>query len=141
MSAANPAMTGYLADPSTLPEQYALTGRGTCMSPLIEDGDLLVFDRTAEVKKGDIVGILLDPAQVPEDKYPGFVKRLLVGPPPKDFPFGNACSPAIIVEMLNPPRCMSIPMSKVTGIHKCLGKAERGEDGFVQFSPSKGGFQ
>ncbi len=51
----------YLARPKTAPkgvEGYLV--HGNCLEPIINDGDIVIVDRNAQVEKGDIVLCLLD---------------------------------------------------------------------------------
>lgn len=120
--------------PDHMPDRYALTGRGACMSPLIPDGTLLVFDKREEPQPGDVVGITFTPEAARQWNLPGLVKRLVMALPTS--PTGGL-SGLIVVEQLNPPRQYCIPSWDVLAVHKAVGTAIRDDEGRAMFCPTK----
>lgn len=121
--------------PDDMPDQYALTGVGRCMEPLIGDGTLLVFDKHQEPQRGDIVGLVFTQEAARRWGAPGLLKRLTFALPPSDLPPG--CHGLVVVEQINPPRQYTIPAGDILAVHKAIGTAERDGEGRAQFRPSK----
>lgn len=123
--------------PDDMPDQYALTGVGQCMMPLIADGTLLVFDKHQAPERGDIVGLVFTQEAAQQWGVPGLVKRLAMAlpPPASDLPLN--CHALVVVEQINPHRQYCIPTSDILAVHKAIGTAEPGPKGQVLFRPSK----
>lgn len=117
--------------PDDMPDQYALTGVGQCMSPLIADGTLLVLDKRQAPQPGDIVGLVFTRQAAQRWGVPGLLKRLALALPPSN------CTGLVVVDQINPSRRYAIPTTDVLAVHKAIGTAERHEDGRVLFRPSK----
>lgn len=115
--------------PDDMPDRYALTGRGTCMLPLVQDGAILVMDKTQVPEVGDTVTLVFTPEAARRHGMPGIVKRLSFTLPPSRF----ADMGQIMVEQLNPPRPYAYSARDVLAVHKCIGFAESGGGGQVQF--------
>lgn len=101
---------------------------GTCMAPEIPDGTLLVFDRTAPVRAGDLVALHFRPEILKPGRSPVAVKRMMVLPPPGfRLPWhdraGANVQPVAIVEQTNPRQTITIFLSDLVAIHRCLGPA------------------
>ncbi len=97
--------------PDTMPDQYALTGVGRCMEPLIRDGALVVFDKRQEPRCGDIVGLVLTREAAQRWGVPGLLKRLALALPPSDLPAG--CQGMVVVDQINPPRRYALSTADV----------------------------
>jgi phage repressor protein C with HTH and peptisase S24 domain len=113
--------------PDGLPDMYALTGVGTCMQPLIQDGACCVFDKREEPQPGDIVGVMFTREAAVRRGQPGVIKRLVMPPPPAGF------DGLFIVEQINPPRSYTLPTADVIALHKFVGIAERHGKGTAHF--------
>jgi phage repressor protein C with HTH and peptisase S24 domain len=109
--------------PDDMPDRYALTGRGTCMEPMIPDGALVAFDKREEPLDGDIVGLIFGREAAGRRGLPGMIKRLVIPLPPAGF------DGLIVVEQINPPRTYTFSSRDVLAVHKFIGLPERGEDG------------
>lgn len=119
--------------PNDMPDRYAVTGRGTCMAPLIADGAMLVCDKTNEPASGDVVLIHFTEAFGRRYGSPGVAKRLITPPPPAGF------SGYIVAEQLNPPRKYTFHTDDVLAVHKCIGlaDAETSAGDMVRFSSNQ----
>lgn len=138
MSTINRLPEGYVhnpgyVDPAQIPDFYALRGVGTCMVPLIDDGALLAFDKREPVTSGDTVNVWFRPERVKPGAPQGIVKRLVMGLPPTDVLPLVIDMAIVVVDQLNPPRQYQIPASHILAIHKCVGRAELGENGQARF--------
>jgi hypothetical protein len=120
-----------------MPDQYALTGVGQCMAPMIADGTLLVFDKRQEPQRGDIVGLVFTREAAQRWGVPGLLKRLAFALPPSDLP--RDFQGLVVVDQINPPRRYAIPTSDILAVHKAIGTAESDGDGRARFHPSRGG--
>lgn len=121
--------------PDDMPERYALTGVGNCLAPMIKDGALVVFDKSADIKAGDTVGLIFTRDFAARYGFPGCIKRLTLALPPAHLPPGIAA--LIVVEQLNPPRQYTFASRDVLAVHKAIGFAERGEDGQTRYRLSQ----
>lgn len=108
--------------PADMPDRYALAGVGTCMAPLVNDGDCLAFDKRLPVEPGDLVGVIFTQRAGMQRRLPGLLKRL-VSAPPEGF------DGPIILEQMNPPRRLAIASTDVLAIHKMIGIAQTHPDG------------
>lgn len=120
--------------PDVMPDRYAIPGVGQCMSPLIEDGTLLVADKRQQAQPGDIVVVTFTREAARQWGFPGIVKRLAM--PLPAAPAGTLTG-LIVVEQINPPRRYCIPSWDVLAVHKAVGTAFRDDEGRTMFSPSK----
>lgn len=119
-------------DPETMPDLYAAPGVGTCMEPVFMDGTLLVFDKREQPKSGDVVVIWFTRDAARRYRAPGWVKRLIIGPPPRGF------DGLIIAEQLNPPRQYSIDTRDVLAVHKNVGMGKSSGTGRALYDPTQG---
>ncbi len=109
--------------PDDMPDVYALTGVGTCMMPLLEDGGLLVFDKRLDPQPGDIVGLIFTREAGLRRGQPGSLKRLVMMLPPSGF------EGIVVAEQINPHRVYYFPTTDLLAVHKFVGVAERLPDG------------
>lgn len=110
--------------PDDMPERYALTGTGTCMEPIVQDGALIVADKTIEPEPDDVVIVHFTQDYARLFGAPGCVKRLRMPLPPPGF------DGLMVVEQVNPLRSYSFRSSDVLAVHKVIGFAEpNGPDG------------
>lgn len=120
--------------PELVPEVYASVCKGNCLEPVYRDGACLVFSRTEKPLPGDFVGIWYRREAVPSGELPRQVKRLVsAGWPGMVLPYevnlGDEVEPMIIAEMLNPPKLVMVPASRVLAMHKVIGEAVRDAQG------------
>jgi hypothetical protein len=113
-----------------LPDVYALACRGHCMEPEIADGSVLVFDKLAVVRSGDVAVIWCRPNLHSAAKSEGAVRRVVMGPPPGvEFPFlrnlGAADAPHVLLRQLNPRRSYPLACTEIVAMHRCVGTTER----------------
>ena len=104
--------------PDDMPDRYALTGVGTCMSPLIDDGACCVFDKTEEPNPGDIVGLIFTHEARERRNMPGWIKRLVT-----PAPIIKSYDEVFLVEQITPPRTYAVAASEVLAMHKFIGTA------------------
>lgn len=130
-SAAPHTAWGFI-HPDNMPDLYALTGVGTCMLPLIDDGACVAFDKRLPVKSGDIVCVIFSARAAAAYGAPGLLKRF-VSMPPEGF------DGMIVVEQVNPVRRYTIPSTDVLAIHKMIGIAAREGNGKATVRLPKGG--
>ncbi len=122
-------------DPGDLPRLYAMRTVGTCLEPVVKEGELLLFDKDYPCRGGDYAVIFLRPEKVPEGHCQGLVKRLRFGIPRslrlpyKPAPESNL-APIIVGETLNPPTALLFEAEDVLAVHRCIGIVE-GEGGFA----------
>jgi len=127
-----------LRDPDKMPDRYATICIGTCLEPVIPDGSTVVFDRHEPIVNGDFVCVIVRPEKVPPGEHPGMLKRLYLG---AGAPLGDQISPQselmplIVLEMLNPPRLLSIAAQDVIAMHKAVGLAETRGNGWAKMLP------
>ena len=121
--------------PDQTPERYGLTAIGTCMEPLISNGTVLVFDKSQEPERGDIVGLVFTRDAATVWGCSGLVKRLALSLPPPDLASG--VFGAVVVEQINPPRQYVIPTADLLAVHKAIGTAESNGQGQAAFNPGK----
>lgn len=119
--------------PDDMPDLYALMAVGFCFTPIIEDGACCVFDKRQEPQSGDIVGIIFTEEAAKRRGMPGWIKRLVIPPPPPGF------DGLMVVEQINPPRTYAVQMGDVLAIHKFVGIAESTGDGRATFRHPKPG--
>lgn len=121
----------YIDDPAALPDRYAMRVVGYCLYPAIRVGDLLLFDKTADFRPGDLVMAYLRREAVKPGQFQAMVKRLVLAPPAfVTFPWrdhvNSAFKPVVGLEMDNPRRRFAIRCADVLAIHKCLGPMPQG---------------
>jgi hypothetical protein len=114
--------------PEETPDLYASVCRGTCLEPVYPDGTCLAFSKLEEPQPGDFVGVWFRRECVPTGEHSRQVKRLVsAGWPGMTLPYevksGDELEPLIILEMLNPPKRLMVPASKVLALHKVIGEA------------------
>lgn len=112
--------------PDEMPGVYALTGYGDCMRPLIADGEVLVFSKTASPQPGDVVSVIFTQEAGQRSRVPGLIKRLALPLPP--------LAGLIVVDQINPPRRYAIPSTDVLAVHRCMGVGESDGDRTVRLS-------
>lgn len=116
-------------DHRDLPPIFCSGAQGTCLEPEIMDGTTLVFSTVHRPKAGDFVALWYRPGMQPTGAEQRQVKRLVLGLP-DDLDFAayekpaHGFEPLIVVEMLNPPRQMVVPVSRLLAIHRVMGKAQ-----------------
>lgn len=116
-------------DPASQRTIYASRGTGGCMEPLIAADATLAFDPTATVEPGDVAIFWFTPEAARRIGAPGWVKKLVRPLPPPG-------SVGIIhLEMLNPPRSLTLSSTDVRAIHKCVGPAQSAGVGKAVFKP------
>lgn len=130
-SPATSAVTLPFIHPDDMPEVYAMTGRGTCMVPLIANGATIVMDKREQPVPGDTVTLTFTREAAQRWGVPGLVKRLAFGLPPAGF------DGLIVVQQLNPPRFYTIPAGDVLAVHKCVGFAKSDGTGMAAWAPSQ----
>jgi hypothetical protein len=118
--------------PDDMPDRYALTGIGTCMEPIFTDGALLAFDKRAEPKPGDIIGIIFTREAALRRNQPGSLKRLVMSLPPPGF------DGYVVAEQVNPHRVYHFPIADILAVHKFIGEAIRFADGSAGYRPQAG---
>ena len=121
----------FIDDPSALPDRYAMRVVGHCLYPAIRDGDLLLFDKTADFGPGDLVMVYLRREAVKPGQFQAIVKRAVMVPPafvtlPWRDHADSAFKPVVRLEMDNPQRRFPIRCADVLAIHKCLGPMPQG---------------
>lgn len=116
--------------PDDMGDRYALTGVGTCMMPLIEDGAILAFDQRERPEEGDLVGVIFTREAGLRQGMPGMVKRLV------SLPF-EGFEGLIIVEQINPHRRLIIPSTDVLAVHKMIGTATPKGNGLASIRVKK----
>ncbi|WP_126003950.1 hypothetical protein [Sphingomonas koreensis] len=119
--------------PDDMPDLYALTGRGTYMMPLIDDGAVLVMDKNQIPSVGDTVALTFTREAAQRYHMPGMLKRLAYALPPAEF----AELGLIVVEQLTPHRLYTFPVGDVLAVHKCIGFAESSGVGEARYRPSQ----
>jgi hypothetical protein len=117
-----------LAAIGSLPDVYALACAGHCMEPEVVDGSVLVFDKIAVVRPGD-VAVIWNRPRATAGQAQGFVRRIVMGPPPDvDFPFrrnvSDADAPQLLVRQCNPKRCYPLACTGIVALHRCVGATE-----------------
>ena len=121
-----PKPEDFIENLAALPAQYGLTVAGDCLAPHIRDGQVILVDRTAPYKAGDLVVIFRKREATPGGCFQGIVKRLVTAPPffvrfPfKDHPESEVQA-LIMVEQLNPRGRFTIRCADILGIHRCMG--------------------
>ena len=120
-----------IIDPADMPDQYAVPGYGRCMSPVFNDGDLLVCDKNQKPEAGDEVIVHFRREYAQLYGVPGWVKRLGTAPP------SIGTEGLIIVDQLSPPRRFTVPSCHISAIHKIVGTAESCGSGTARFRPRK----
>ena len=121
-----------VTDPAEFSDLYAAIGYGTCMEPELRNGDCFVFQKSASVSPGDIVGVWWKPEHVSPGRPQQWLKRLVMGgPPDMEYPClrRGELEFVIVVEQLNPPRLFQIKCSQILALHRCIGVAERDAEG------------
>ena len=117
-------------DLSHLPDRYAMPVIGDCLAPEIQDGAVIIVDRTVPYAPGDLVVLFRRPVEVGGQPR-AMVKRLVMAPPSwvsfpwQDHPQSDVLA-LVIVEMLNPKRRIVMRCADILGIHKCVGPAPAG---------------
>lgn len=118
-SLGNQTSTESVACPTSAnpgPNAYALAGSGDCLVPLVHPGDILVCDPDQAPGPGDLIAIWWKNG----DMQP-LIKRLAFALPPKSWwDMDGEARPVACVEMLNPPKSLSLQLSKVEAIHKVI---------------------
>lgn len=106
------------------PAAYVLEVEGTCLSPRICHGDLVLVSPTAPLLPGGYVALW------PRDGRGGLIKRLVVDPGvrPEDHVPGGTVVPIVVVEMLNPERRFAVAIDKLASLHRVLGVLPKVED-------------
>lgn len=117
--------------PDDMPDVYALTGVGTCMLPLLDDGGLLIFDKRLNPQPGDIVGLIFTREAGLRRGQPGSIKRLVMGLPPAGF------DGIVVAEQINPHRVYYFPTTDLLAVHKFVGTAESTGDGQARLKPAR----
>ena len=118
-------------DLAHLPDLYAMPVIGDCLAPEIPDGALVVVDKTAPYKVGDLVIVFRRGASL-GDQPRAMVKRLLMAPPPwvKAFPFRDHPQSDVhalmMLEQINPRGHFTVRCADVLAIHRCFGVAPDG---------------
>ena len=110
--------------PDDMPDLYALEGRGTCLQPRYNDGDLLVMDKREKPQKGDAVVVTFTREHAALYGAPGWVKLLGLNLPPSDVP---GLSGLVVLDQVNPPRRYAIPSDHVLAVHKVIGAGTRSD--------------
>lgn len=120
-------------DPAKFPRLYKMWVQGTCLTPLIEDGSMLVFDKTATMASQTIVVVFLAPKAIgPIWDRQCIVKRLIEPFPPgtqlgaQAAGAGRKPMPKMIVEQINPFRQYAFAPDEVLAVHACVGTTEFG---------------
>lgn len=119
--------------PDDMPDLYALTGRGTCMMPLINDGAVVVMDKNQIPAVGDTVALTFTREAAQRYHMPGMLKRLAYALPPAEF----AELGLIVVEQLTPHRLYTFPVCDVLAVHKCIGFAVSSGTDQARYQPSQ----
>ena len=123
-----PTPPDFMDDLSFLPDRYAMPVVGDCLAPVISDGAMLLFEKSAPYRVGDLVVLFRRREATPKGKFQAIVKRLVMAPPPwvtfpwRDHPESDVLA-LVLVEMLNPHQRVNMLCSDLLGIHKCLGVA------------------
>lgn len=112
--------------PDDMPDVYALRGVGTCMEPAIKDGELAAFDKRKAPQPGDIVCVTFNREDAPRYGVPGYIKRLA-----EPLPAIGAADGIIVLDMLNPPRRMTVRASHVLAVHTFLCVAQSQGNGIA----------
>jgi hypothetical protein len=110
-------------DPADLPDQYAVSVRGTCMVPNVQDGDEAIFTKLEKPKAGDLVIVWHKPKP---GLPPCSLKRLVLAPPAfVKFPWadhpGSDVVPIVMVEQINPRRQYQLLCSDILAMHRFVG--------------------
>ena len=121
--------------PDDMPDIYALTGVGTCMEPLLQDGGVIAFDKRQVPVPGDIVGLIFTRDVALRRGQPGALKRLVMALPPAGF------DGLVVVEQINPHRVYSFSTTDLLAVHKCVGRVQKLADGSTVYRPADGGIR
>ena len=121
--------------PDDMPDVYALTGVGTCMEPLLQDGGVIAFDKRKPPVPGDIVGLIFTREAALRRNLPGMLKRLVMALLPAGF------DGIVVAEQINPHRVYYIPTTDVLAVHKCVGRVSKLADGSTVYRPADGGIR
>lgn len=105
----------FLAGAQDDPELYGLTVDGTCLAPVINDGDLIIASPTAPIADGDYV-VIWGASERP------LVKRI-VGALPRPYAPGSDVQPCLRAEQLNPPKKYLFPVDRIRAVHRVIGWA------------------
>ncbi len=106
------------------PDAYGCPLSGTCMAPVLNDGDMLLLSPAGLPQPGNFV--LLIPAQGGTP----WLKRLVLAPM---LPVGNPLhpdsdvAPVLIVDMLNPPRRFIVSTDRLAAMHRVVGVIRKEE--------------
>ena len=97
-------------------ECYAVRTFGDCLLPEVLPGTTAICDPVAEPQVGDYVAIW--PTDV---KLCPLIKRLVLALPDKEW-FGKSTGGEwlLVCEQLNPPKRISIGLSKLKAVHKII---------------------
>lgn len=101
------------------PNGYAMNTVGDCLSPVFNEGDVVLCDPDQAALAGDYVAIWWKGG----DRQP-HIKRLAYALPPNGLWDSDVLEAVIVVEQLNPPKRLAADLSRVAAVHKVLGKAE-----------------
>jgi hypothetical protein len=114
-------------DLARLPSEYAVVVSGDCMLPVFANNATLAVSKIDPPRAGDFVVLYFKPDRIPSGGRSAQIKRLAADVPffVKSFPHADhpksEVVAAIIYEMLNPPRRMTVAASDLLGLHKVIG--------------------
>jgi len=99
---------------------YGVRVDGDCLFPFFAHGDLLLCDPDADIQANDFVCVWWK-----DGTTQPISKRLLMAPPPKRFlGLGGDAVFLLFLEQMNPPRTYQVEASRVSAVHKIIGKAD-----------------
>jgi len=106
-----------------IPDLFAMKLSGSCLAPVLMDGDEIVFTRAQAPKAGDIAIFILRPEGVQEGGFQCLIKRLAIDIPPwvtfpwRDRPTSDVRA-AVIAKQTNPPRQYMIKCEHLLAVLK-----------------------
>ena len=106
-----------------IPGSYAAPLSGTCLEPVMFDGDMALVSPTELPQVGDLVVLYSVKGGTP------WLKRLVMAPL---FPVGKLhpdsdVVPIVVVEMLNPPKQFMIGSDRLSAMHRVVGMIRKDE--------------
>lgn len=130
MATAKPQISKtQLLNPAKLSDEFGLSVIGDCLKGVLNDGEIAIINKKKPIRKGDLVCIFFKPEALTPGSMQCAIKRMVYNPPKwMKFPFVydkeratelyGDFGPIIFVEMLNPPRTLTLDLRRVMGIYR-----------------------
>lgn len=114
-----------------IPDVFAMRLSGDCLSPLLNDGDEVVFERAGRPEAGELCIFIMRPELVRPGGMQCIVKRLAMAIPPYvTFPWQenprSEVHALVVAEQLNPPRQYMMKCESLLGVHRFV-RTQRGQ--------------